>query len=89
MGGGPIATMITMEAFGRHLVIEPYFETVLAGGLIEALGSASQRRDLLPDIISGRTIWTPALFEHNSNHHFHAVSTSPEHRGSHFTAAWA
>ena len=46
LGGGPIATMIIMEAFGRHLVVEPYFETVvLAGGLIEALGSEAQRRD--------------------------------------------
>jgi alkylation response protein AidB-like acyl-CoA dehydrogenase len=84
LGGGPIATMITMEAFGRHLVIEPYFETVLAGSLIEALGSASQRRDLLADIISGRTIWTPTLFEHSSHHRFHAISTSAERQGSHY-----
>ena len=85
LGGGPIATMTTMEAFGRHLVVEPYLETVvLAGGLIEALGSASQRRDLLADIISGRTIFTPALFEHGSRHHFHAVSTTAERQGSHY-----
>src|SRR5580658_10334426 len=48
LGGGPIATMIIMEAFGRHLVVEPYFETVvLAGGLIEALAADAQRRELL------------------------------------------
>jgi alkylation response protein AidB-like acyl-CoA dehydrogenase len=45
LGGGPIETMIIMEAFGRHLVLEPYFETVvLAGGLIEALGADAQPR---------------------------------------------
>ena len=56
LGGGPIATMIIMEAFGRHLVVEPYFETVvLAGGLIEALGADAQRRELLDGIMSGRT----------------------------------
>jgi hypothetical protein len=36
LGGGPLATMIVMQEFGRSLVVEPYFETVvLAGGLIE------------------------------------------------------
>jgi alkylation response protein AidB-like acyl-CoA dehydrogenase len=85
LGGGPIATMIIMEAFGRHLVVEPYLETVvLAGGLIEALGSDSQRRDLLADIISGRSIFTPTLFEHSSRQHLHVVSTTAERHGSHY-----
>ena len=36
LGGGSLATMIVMQEFGRSLVVEPYFETVvLAGGLIE------------------------------------------------------
>jgi alkylation response protein AidB-like acyl-CoA dehydrogenase len=79
LGGGPLATMIIMEAFGRHLVIEPYFETVvLAGGLVEALGSDAQRRNLLAGIISGSTIWTPALSEARARHDLHAVSTTAE-----------
>ena len=40
LGGGPLATMIIMQEFGRSLVVEPFFETVvLAGGLIEDIGS--------------------------------------------------
>src|SRR3954453_14361626 len=40
LGGGPLATMIIMREFGRNLVVEPFLETVvLAGGLIEAIGS--------------------------------------------------
>ncbi len=31
-GGGPVETMLVMEAFGRALVIEPYFATVVLGG---------------------------------------------------------
>ena len=31
-GGGPVETMIVMEAFGRGLVLEPYFATVILGG---------------------------------------------------------
>ena len=79
LGGGTIATMIIMEALGRHIVVEPYFETaVVAGGLIEALGSQAQRRDLLAGIMSGKTIWAPALFEAASHHDLHAASTTAE-----------
>ena len=31
-GGGPIETMIVMEALGRNLVVEPYLDTVVLGG---------------------------------------------------------
>jgi alkylation response protein AidB-like acyl-CoA dehydrogenase len=82
LGGGPIASMIIMEAFGRHLVVEPYFETVvLAGGLIEALAADAQRRELLEGIMSGRTIWALALLEARSRHDLHAVSTTAERQG--------
>src|SRR6266576_5878119 len=55
LGGGPLATMIVMQEFGRHLVVEPYFETVvLAGGLIEDIGSPAQREEWLPGIMEGQ-----------------------------------
>jgi alkylation response protein AidB-like acyl-CoA dehydrogenase len=39
-GGGAVETMIVMEAFGRGLVLEPYFATViLGGGLLRRLAS--------------------------------------------------
>jgi alkylation response protein AidB-like acyl-CoA dehydrogenase len=79
VGGGPIASMIIMEALGRYLVVEPYFETVvLAGGLIEALASDAPRREILDGIMSGRTIWALALLEARSRHKLHAVSTTAE-----------
>ena len=54
LGGGPLATMIVMQEFGRNLVVEPFFETVvLAGGLIEDVGSQAQREAFLPDIMAG------------------------------------
>jgi alkylation response protein AidB-like acyl-CoA dehydrogenase len=53
-GGGAVELAILMEAFGRHLVIEPYLPTVvLGGGLIAALGSQSERQALLPAVIEG------------------------------------
>src|SRR5579885_3588602 len=32
LGGGPVESLIVMEAFGRHLVLEPYLATVVLGG---------------------------------------------------------
>src|SRR5947209_16787858 len=53
-GGGPIETMIVMEAFGRGLVLEPYFSTVvLGGGLLRHAGSDAQKSELIPKIASG------------------------------------
>jgi alkylation response protein AidB-like acyl-CoA dehydrogenase len=61
LGGGSLATMIVMQEFGRNLVVEPYFETVvLAGGLIEDVASPEQREALLPKIMEGEAIWTLA-----------------------------
>jgi alkylation response protein AidB-like acyl-CoA dehydrogenase len=56
-GGGAIETAILMEAFGRSLVIEPYLSTVvLSGGLIAALGSATERKALLEPVIEGSSL---------------------------------
>jgi alkylation response protein AidB-like acyl-CoA dehydrogenase len=53
-GGGAVELAVLMEAFGRHLVVEPYLATVvLGGGLVAALGSAAERRALLPAVIAG------------------------------------
>ena len=45
IGGGPVETMIVMEAFGRALALEPYFATVVLGGGFLRLGAsdAAQR----------------------------------------------
>jgi alkylation response protein AidB-like acyl-CoA dehydrogenase len=54
-GGGAVELAILMEAFGKHLVVEPYLATVvLGGGLIAGLGSPAERRAMLPAVIEGR-----------------------------------
>jgi hypothetical protein len=64
-GGGAVELAILMEAFGRHLVIEPYLASVvLGGGLIAALGSPAERRALLAPLIEGRAL---LAFAHEDN----------------------
>jgi len=55
-GGGPVETMIVMEAFGRGLVVEPYLASVvMAGGAIRHAGSAAQRAAWVPGLADGST----------------------------------
>jgi pimeloyl-CoA dehydrogenase small subunit len=54
IGGGPVETMIVMEAFGRALALEPYLATVvLGGGFVRLGGSAAMRAALVPAIAGG------------------------------------
>jgi alkylation response protein AidB-like acyl-CoA dehydrogenase len=85
LGGGALATMIVMQEFGRNLVVEPYFETVvLAGGLIEEVGSPEQREAFLPEIMEGEAIWAVAWAEGRSRYDFHNVGTTARREGDKF-----
>jgi alkylation response protein AidB-like acyl-CoA dehydrogenase len=82
LGGGPLATMIIMQEFGRHLVLEPFVETVVvAGGLIEQTGSEEQMHALIPDIVAGKAIWTLACTEQGSRFDFADVATTARREG--------
>jgi alkylation response protein AidB-like acyl-CoA dehydrogenase len=66
-GGGAVELAILMEAFGRHLVVEPYLATVvLGGGLVTALGSAAERRALLPAVAEGHCCLAFAHDDHGA-----------------------
>ena len=82
LGGGALATMIVMREFGRNLVVEPFLETVvLAGGLIEDVGSQAQREVFLPQIIAGESIWALAWAEGRSRYDFNNVATTARRQG--------
>ena len=82
LGGGPLATMIVIREFGRNLVVEPFLETVvLAGGLIEDVGSQAQREVFLPQIMAGESIWALAWAEGRSRYDFNNVATTARRQG--------
>jgi pimeloyl-CoA dehydrogenase small subunit len=54
IGGGPVETMIVMEAIGQALALEPFFATVvLGGGLIRRGAGEALRAALIPQIAAG------------------------------------
>jgi pimeloyl-CoA dehydrogenase small subunit len=74
--GGPVETMIAMEAFGRALVLEPYLATVvLGGGFLRHGGSVEQRADLLPQIADGSLTFAFAHTERQSRYHLYDIET--------------
>ncbi|MHC4054796.1 acyl-CoA dehydrogenase family protein [Bradyrhizobium sp. 25ACV] len=82
LGGGPLSTMIVMQEFGRHLIVEPFVETVvLAGGLIEQVGTSEQKQGFIPGIIDGSRIWALAWTERASRFDFANVATKARREG--------
>jgi alkylation response protein AidB-like acyl-CoA dehydrogenase len=62
MGAGPIEVAIVAEEIGRVLAPEPFIETVvLAGGLVNAVGTDEQKSEYLGAICEGTSI---AVFAH-------------------------
>ncbi|MDA9509403.1 acyl-CoA dehydrogenase [Bradyrhizobium sp. CCBAU 11386] len=90
LGGGPLSTMIIMHEFGRHLVVEPFVETVvLAGGLIEHVGKPEQRQAFIPGIIDGSKIWALAWTEKGSRFDFANVKTTARREGNDYILSGA
>src|SRR5689334_11669127 len=90
LGGGPLSTMIVMHEFGRHLVVEPFVETVvLAGGLIEHVGTLEQQQRFIPGIVDGSKIWALAWTEKASRFDFAQVATRARREGSAYVLSGA
>src|SRR4051794_2315725 len=63
LGGGAVEQLIVMEAFGRHLILEPYLATIVLGGGCLRYGASEQlRQELLPKLIAGTHL---AAFAHS------------------------
>jgi pimeloyl-CoA dehydrogenase small subunit len=82
-GGGPVETMIAMEAFGRALTLEPFFATVvLGGGFLRQGGSAEQCAELVPKIADGSLTLAFAQTERHSRYDLADIETRAVRDGS-------
>jgi pimeloyl-CoA dehydrogenase small subunit len=83
--GGPVETMIAMEAFGRALALEPFLATVvLGGGFLRNGGNAEQCADLIPKIADGSLTLAFAHIERHSRYDLADIETRAVREG----AAW-
>lgn len=82
VGGGAVETMIVMEAFGKALILEPYFSTVvLAGGALRHGASDAQKAEFIPAIAEGRTKFAFACAEPHSRYDLFDVKTQAKKDG--------
>ena len=80
--GGPVATGLVMEAFGRGLVVEPYFASVvLCGALLRHGATAERRGRVLPGLMDGSRILAYAQAERQSRGSLHDVETRARRDG--------
>ena len=84
-GGGPVETMLVMEAIGRGLALEPYFSAiVLGGGFLRLGGSAAQRAALVPRIADGSLRLAFAHGERQARYDLADVATTARAEGDGF-----
>ena len=82
-GGGPVETMIAMEAFGRALALEPYLATVvLGGGFLRHGGTTEQCSALIPRIADGGLTLAFAYTERQSRYNLADISTKAARDGA-------
>jgi pimeloyl-CoA dehydrogenase small subunit len=81
--GGPVETMIAMEAFGRALSLEPFLATVvLGGGFLRHGGNAEQCAALIPKIVDGSLTLAFAHTERGSRYDLYDVETKAVRDGT-------
>ena len=84
-GGGPVETMLIMEALGRGLSLEPYLSTAVAApAALKSGGTAKARAALLPAIAEGKAVVSLAIAEAQSRYDLFDVAASAAADGSGF-----
>jgi pimeloyl-CoA dehydrogenase small subunit len=81
-GGGPVDVMLLMQAFGRHLVLEPYLSTVVLGGTaIRLAGDEALQGEILPEIAAGGVKLAFAHGERQARYDVTDVLTTAKRQG--------
>ncbi len=81
-GGGPVETLVVMEALGKGLALEPYLASVvLGGGAVRLGGSAELKERVIPGIVEGTARLALAFTEKQSRYDLFDVATSAKTTG--------
>ena len=82
IGGGPVETMIVMEALGRGLVVEPYVTTgVIAPRLLATHGNEALKDRFLNKLAEGAVRFALAVLEPQGRYDLHDVRTRAQRVG--------
>ncbi len=80
--GNEIDTMLVMEEFGKGLVLEPYFASIiLGGGALRRGANEKLRQQLIPGVIAGETKLALAYAELQARFDLHDLTTTARKDG--------
>ena len=82
MGGGAIENMIMMEELGKVIAIEPWLQTVIAGGGALTAAGGQMSEALIPQIISGDCLIAFAYAEPQGRYNLADIGTSVKSDGA-------
>ncbi len=69
LGMGPIEGMVVMEELGRGIVLEPFAQALIAGGVLSGYAPAELQSQWLPGIASGEALVVLAQQERGARYH--------------------
>jgi alkylation response protein AidB-like acyl-CoA dehydrogenase len=80
--GGPVETMLLMEAFGKGMVLEPYLASIVLGGGAVRRGATKSVKDaVLPGVIDGSLQLAFGYAEEQARFDLHDVVTTARVEG--------
>ncbi|MDP9900478.1 acyl-CoA dehydrogenase family protein [Variovorax ginsengisoli] len=87
LGMGPVAGMVVMEELGRGIVLEPFVQTLIAGGVLSAYAGADLKEGWLPRIAGGQALVSLAYQERKARYRLDVCEARAAKNGDDWTVS--
>ncbi|HEY9224759.1 MAG TPA: acyl-CoA dehydrogenase family protein [Variovorax sp.] len=89
LGMGPVAGMVVMEELGRGIVLEPFAQTLIAGGVLSGYAGADLKGAWLPRIAGGEALVVLAQQERKARYRLDVCEAQAAKAGDGWTVSGA
>jgi len=87
LGMGPVAGMVVMEELGRGIVLEPFAQTLIAGGVLGGYAGADLKEAWLPRIAGGQALVVLAQQERKARYRLDVCDAQAAKAGDGWTVS--
>jgi alkylation response protein AidB-like acyl-CoA dehydrogenase len=87
LGMGPVAGMVVMEELGRGIVLEPFAQTLIAGGVLGGYAGADLKEAWLPRIAGGQALVVLAQQERKARYRLDVCEAQAAKAGDGWTVS--
>ncbi len=87
LGMGPVAGMVVMEELGRGIVLEPFAQTLIAGGVLSGYAGADLKAAWLPRIAGGEALVVLAQQERKARYRLDVCEAQATKAGDGWTVS--